>query len=46
MDQICRKISFVILFFSPSSEHCVECILFAIVLDISLIIQVLNFIAC
>lgn len=46
MDQIFRKISFGIPFFPPSSVYCVECTLFAVVLDISLIIQVLNFIAC
>lgn len=45
MDQIFRKVSFLFLFFL-SSVHCVECTLFAVVLDISLIIQVLNFIAC
>lgn len=49
MDQIFRnseKKSFFIPFFFLSSLHCVECTLFAVVLDINLIIQVLNFIAC
>lgn len=32
--------------FSPPVLYCLECTLFAIVLNISLIIQVLNFIAC
>lgn len=38
-------IPFLKKFFS-SSVHCVECTLFAVLLDFSLIIQVLNFIAC
>lgn len=43
MDQIFEKISFWILL---SSVYCFECTLFATILDVSLIIQVLNFIAC
>lgn len=45
MDQIFENISFWILFYL-SSVYCFECTLFATILDVSLIIQVLNFIAC
>lgn len=40
------SIFFCLSFFPLSSVHCIECTLFATVLDIILISQVLNFIAC
>lgn len=46
MDQIFRKVSVWIPFIFSSSVHFVECISFAVLMYISLIIQVLNFSAC